>query len=63
MRYRGAPGEMGERGGSDGGLDLMDEEGTVPPDITPTERNPQPDGDIAKFYSQKGVKEAWKERK
>ncbi|KAF8071990.1 hypothetical protein FPV67DRAFT_1483422 [Lyophyllum atratum] len=60
VRYAKAPGHMGE--GSEGGLGLMDKEGTLPPQSTPTERNPQPDGDVAEEFSKKGL-DAWKDRK
>ncbi|RDB25866.1 hypothetical protein Hypma_006816 [Hypsizygus marmoreus] len=63
VRHALAPGEMGERGGSHGGLDLMDAKGTVPPEISPTDRNPPPDGGDAEMFSMKGITDAWKQRK
>jgi len=54
---------MGKSGGSRGGLDMMDKAGTTPPELKPTERNPQPDSSVAEKFSKLGVKNAWKERK
>lgn len=63
VRHAQAPGQMGERGGSHGGLGLMDEKGTIPSEVSPIDRNPPPDGDIAETFSKKGIRDAWKERK
>lgn len=62
VRHRQAPGQMEDRG-SRGGMGLMDEKGTTPPEQTPTDRNPPPDGNVAKNHSKKGIRDAWKERK
>ncbi|KAG6879887.1 hypothetical protein C0992_010240 [Termitomyces sp. T32_za158] len=61
VRYAMAPGEM--VAGSEGGLGLMDKKGTIPPQVTPTDRNPQPDGVMAEVFSKMGIDEAWKLRK
>ncbi|KAG6813904.1 hypothetical protein H0H92_005753 [Tricholoma furcatifolium] len=61
VRFHMAPGDMAA--GSDGGLGLMDKIGTIPPQITPTDRNPQPDGAMAEIFSKMGIDEAWKLRK
>ncbi|KAG6842281.1 hypothetical protein C0991_010569 [Blastosporella zonata] len=61
VRHAWAPGEMAA--GSDGGLGLMDKMGTIPPQISPTDRNPPPDGSMAEIFSKMGLDEAWKLRK
>ncbi|KAG5337203.1 hypothetical protein J132_10198 [Termitomyces sp. J132] len=61
VRYAMAPGEMAA--GSEGGLGLMDKKGTIPPQVIPTDRNPQPDGAMAEVFSRMGIDEAWKLRK
>lgn len=63
IRYKTAPGEMGEQGGSFGGLGMMDREGVTPGEGELGERNPQPDSDVAKKFSKAGVDGAWKLRK
>ncbi|KAG1781606.1 hypothetical protein EV702DRAFT_1072090 [Suillus placidus] len=63
VRYGEAPGEMGHRGGSHGGLDLMDESGTQKGAAELADRNPYPDSDMAPRWSKLGVENAWKERK
>ncbi|TFY79595.1 hypothetical protein EWM64_g4413 [Hericium alpestre] len=63
VRHAQAPGEMGRRGGSEGGLGLMDSATTKPGvDGELAERSPPPIQDVAKKYAQLG-KEAWKARK
>ncbi|KAG1750739.1 hypothetical protein EDB19DRAFT_1676690 [Suillus lakei] len=63
VRYGEAPGEMGRRGGSHGGLDLMDESGTHKGAAELPDRNPSPDSDVALRWSKLGVEDAWKKRK
>ncbi|TCD61832.1 hypothetical protein EIP91_007851 [Steccherinum ochraceum] len=64
VRFREAQGEMGERGGSYGGLGLMDEATTSKGQGELASRNPQPDQpDVAEKNSKLGIKNAWKERK
>lgn len=62
VRYREAPGDMGRRGGSYGGLGLMDESGTHQGTAELPDRNPSPDSDAAARWSKLGVQNAWKER-
>ncbi|KAH8100068.1 hypothetical protein BXZ70DRAFT_907647 [Cristinia sonorae] len=65
VRFREAQGELGKRGGGDGGLGLMDaasttqgSKGSLP------SRNPQPDQpDVAEKNSKLGIDKAWRERK
>jgi len=55
---------MGDRGGSDGGLDLMDKTSTKPgSDGELADRNPPPLSKEAEAFSKKGLKDAWKDRK
>jgi hypothetical protein len=63
VRYATAPGEMGARGGSHGGLGLMDKQRTKPGTGRLAERNPPPDGRAAEKFSKAGVEQAWKLRK
>lgn len=63
IRHATAPGEMGEKGGSFGGLSMMDKEGCTPGEGELAERNPPPDGDAAERFSKAGVDGAWKLRK
>ncbi|KAJ3572561.1 hypothetical protein NP233_g3013 [Leucocoprinus birnbaumii] len=66
IRYAMAPGEMGEMGGSYGGMGMMDSKGVVTPreDFDLGERNPPPDmKGVAEMYSKAGLDEAWKLRK
>ncbi|KAG1844063.1 hypothetical protein DFJ58DRAFT_32692 [Suillus subalutaceus] len=63
VRYGDAPGEMGRRGGSHGGLGLMDESGTHKGAAELPDRNPSPDSDVALRWSKLGVENGWKERK
>ncbi|KAG2036883.1 hypothetical protein BDR03DRAFT_958593 [Suillus americanus] len=63
VRYGEAPGEMDRRGGSHGGLGLMDESGTYKGAAELPDRNPSPDSDVALRWSKLGVENAWKERK
>lgn len=64
VRFRAAPGAMGSRGGSEGGLGLMDKASTThategsPPDV-----NPPPLSSESEKFSKLGVKDAWKTRK
>jgi len=58
VRFRSAPGTMGARGGSDGGLDLMDPEGVKDTNEL-AERNPPP----TEEGGRQGLDEAWKKRK
>lgn len=63
VRHATAPGEMGEKGGSFGGLAMMDWEGFTPGEGELAERNPPPDGAAAEMFSKAGVDGAWKLRK
>ncbi|EGN99146.1 hypothetical protein SERLA73DRAFT_181978 [Serpula lacrymans var. lacrymans S7.3] len=63
VRHSEAPGSMGRRGGSHGGLDLMDEATTKQSSAQLADRNPAPDSDVAPKWSKLGVDGAWKERK
>lgn len=65
VRNSEAPGEMGERGGSNGGLGLMDAKTTKPGDLGELPSvNPQPDAPgVAEKFSAMGVDHAWKARK
>ncbi|KAF5359295.1 hypothetical protein D9756_003214 [Leucocoprinus leucothites] len=64
IRHAKAPGEMDEKGGSFGGMGLMDWKGYVAPKEELGERNPPPDGKgVAEKYSKAGLDEAWKLRK
>ena len=61
VRHGEAPGEM--RGGSDGGLGLMDGKTTTGENRL-ADRNPQPDDPaVAEKWSKMGVDNAWKDRK
>jgi hypothetical protein len=63
VRFREAPGEMGGRGGGDGGLGLMDEAGTRGGEGG-REGNFAPDDPrVTERWAKKGLKEAWKERR
>ncbi|TFY61404.1 hypothetical protein EVG20_g7075 [Dentipellis fragilis] len=64
VRYAEAPGVMGARGGSRGGLGLMDAATTVAPaDSELADRSPPPILDTAVEYGKKGNDKAWKARK
>jgi len=63
VRYKEAPGEMGRKGGSYGGLGLMDESSTYQGAAELPDRNPSPDSDVAAHWSKLSVQDAWKERK
>ncbi|THH31446.1 hypothetical protein EUX98_g2742 [Antrodiella citrinella] len=64
VRYREAPGEMSARGGSRGGLGLMDKATTSKGARELPSKNPQPDQpDVAERNSRLGLDNAWKERK
>lgn len=63
VRYAEAPGEMGKRGGSHGGLGLMDKKGTVAGEFPGTDRNPPPIGQVGEAFGRKGLDDAWKQRK
>ncbi|KIJ62770.1 hypothetical protein HYDPIDRAFT_75397, partial [Hydnomerulius pinastri MD-312] len=63
VRNAEAPGEMGRRGGSHGGLGLMSESSTQAGDGKLADRNPPPDSRVAPRWSKLGVDQAWKERK
>jgi len=63
VRHAQAPGAMGDRGGSYGGLGLMDKAGTQQGTSQLSDRNPSPDSDVAPKWSKLGVDHAWKERK
>lgn len=64
VRFAEAPGEQGARGGSDGGLGLMDKASTNPGEGELPSRNPQPDAPgVAEKFSALGVDNAWKARK
>ncbi|CCM04240.1 uncharacterized protein FIBRA_06407 [Fibroporia radiculosa] len=63
IRHGTAPGEMHQRGGSHGGLGMMDMMGTKSKG-TLVDRNPPPDSPgVAEKFSKQGVDNAWKERK
>ncbi len=61
VRFSSAPGQMSE--GSNGGLGLMDKEGTQKGTGELADRNPQPDSSVAAEYSKLGLDKAWKVRK
>ncbi|KAH7927911.1 hypothetical protein BV22DRAFT_1005886 [Leucogyrophana mollusca] len=63
VRHAGAPGMMGRKGGSHGGLGLMSKAGTKEGNSQLSGRNPSPDSDVAPKWSKLGVDHAWKERK
>lgn len=64
VRYREAPGEQDKKGGSYGGIGLMDSKTTKAGEGQLGERNPAPDRpEVAKKFSDAGVDNAWKERK
>ncbi|KZT02582.1 uncharacterized protein LAESUDRAFT_762706 [Laetiporus sulphureus 93-53] len=64
VRYGEAPGEMNERGGSYGGLGLMDRAGTKSGKGQLADRNPPPDDPaLAARWSKMGIDNAWKDRK
>ncbi|KAF9474311.1 hypothetical protein BDN70DRAFT_884917 [Pholiota conissans] len=63
IRHASAPGEMGARGGSYGGKNMMDKSGTTEGTGNLGERNPQPDGNVAESFSKAGLDGAWKLRK
>ncbi|THH21291.1 hypothetical protein EW146_g232 [Bondarzewia mesenterica] len=63
VRYRDAPGAMGVKGGSFGGLGLMDEASTEKAQEELASRNPQPLGEVAEEYSKLGLEGAWRARK
>ncbi|KIM84316.1 hypothetical protein PILCRDRAFT_68144 [Piloderma croceum F 1598] len=64
VRHRQAPGEMGQKGGSFGGLDVMSKQGAEEGDAELAERNLQPDAhEVTGKFSKLGVDEAWKHRK
>ncbi|KAI0783573.1 hypothetical protein C8Q75DRAFT_782485 [Abortiporus biennis] len=64
IRFSEAPGEMNARGGSHGGLGLMDEASTTQPVGELPNVNPSPDDPkVAEKFSSLGVDKAWKERK
>ena len=64
VRFKAAPGEMGARGGSYGGVGMMDREGTMDGTGKLGERNPQPDDpNVAETFSKAGLDGAWKLRK
>ncbi|KAF8896608.1 hypothetical protein BD779DRAFT_1496856, partial [Infundibulicybe gibba] len=64
VRWASAPGAMGARGGSFGGIALMDREGTVYParGIELADRNPPPIGERGEEMGRMGAS-AWKSRK
>ncbi|KAI0076215.1 hypothetical protein K474DRAFT_1663341 [Panus rudis PR-1116 ss-1] len=65
VRHREAQGELHAKGGSYGGLGLMDKEGTTKKSSAElADRNPPPDRpDVAEKFSKLGVDNAWKARK
>jgi len=69
VRFAKAPGELGDRGGSYGGLGMMDKDGSGGTKAGKggvlSDRNPGPtDSDtVVERNSRLGVKEAWKTRK
>jgi len=64
VRFREAPGELHQRGGSDGGLGLMDAKGTTQGKGELASRNPAPDRpEVAEKFSTLGNAKAWKARK
>jgi len=64
VRFREAPGELHQKGGSNGGLGLMDAKTTIPGKGELASRNPAPDRpEVAERFSALGNDKAWKERK
>jgi hypothetical protein len=63
VRHAEAPGEMGERGGSHGGLGLVDAKGTVPGEFSGTDRNLPPIGRVGEAFGRQGLDSAWKHRR
>ncbi|EIN09798.1 hypothetical protein PUNSTDRAFT_125842 [Punctularia strigosozonata HHB-11173 SS5] len=63
VRHATAPGELHERGGSHGGLGLMDKSGTSAGQGQLADRNPPPIQDVGEKMGRLGVDNAWKERK
>ncbi|KAI0925996.1 hypothetical protein AcV5_008579 [Taiwanofungus camphoratus] len=63
VRHSEAPGEMHQRGGSFGGLGMMDPASTKNGEGRLADRNPPPIQEIAEKYSKLGVDNAWKARK
>ncbi|KAJ3480284.1 hypothetical protein NLI96_g8465 [Meripilus lineatus] len=64
VRHREAPGELHQRGGSYGGLGLMDAATTTKGEGELASRNPQPDdAKVAGKFSALGLEKAWKARK
>ncbi|KDQ56961.1 hypothetical protein JAAARDRAFT_35560 [Jaapia argillacea MUCL 33604] len=62
VRNAEAPGELGNRGGSDGGLGLMDNASTKGENKL-AERNPPPLQEVAEKFSKRGLEGAWKTRR
>lgn len=64
VRWAEAPGEMGARGGSRGGVGLMDEGSTsAGKEGDLADRNPPPLKELSEEFSKKGLEGAWKVRK
>ncbi|KXN81330.1 hypothetical protein AN958_05185 [Leucoagaricus sp. SymC.cos] len=64
IRYATAPGEMGKKGGSNGGLGMMDWKGVVKGGGELDERNLPPDDPrVVEKFAKAGLDEAWKLRR
>ncbi|KAF8223838.1 hypothetical protein L208DRAFT_1411247 [Tricholoma matsutake] len=63
VRHAEAPSEMGKRGGSHGGLGLMDKKGTLPAELPGMESNPPPLGAVGEAFGRKGLDGAWNRRR
>jgi hypothetical protein len=63
VRHTAAPGELHQRGGSYGGLDMMDAKGTKAGEGQLADRNPPPIQDYGEKTGRLGLENAWKERK
>ncbi|KAJ4495200.1 hypothetical protein C8J55DRAFT_484832 [Lentinula edodes] len=64
VRHATAPGSMGQRGGSHGGLGLSDQPSTHAGQGSLADRNPPPiESDVVEKFSKMSVKDAWKARK
>ncbi|KAJ3716077.1 hypothetical protein C8R42DRAFT_679484 [Lentinula raphanica] len=64
VRHATAPGSMGQRGGSHGGVGLADAQSTKAGQGSLGDRNPPPiEKEVVEKFSRMGVKDAWKARK
>lgn len=63
IRHADAPGSMGQRGGSEGGVGLADAQGTRAGEGSLADRNPPPiESKVVEKFSKMG-KDAWQARK